>query len=91
MAIDRTFVFKDDLIASSSKTLWNIKRMSKRRKGLNKIKDFTKLKENYMYLNSKHDRRKSKRTSQKSSTLGKDDQIIFVGIHSRLVFPLLIR
>ena len=85
-AIDRTFVFKDDLIASARKTLWSVGRMHKKRKILRRINQYSASKDNHMSLNIKDDPKRCKPSTQKKKLHAKGDQLIFVGIHSRLVF-----
>ena len=81
-------MFKDDLIASARKTLWVIKRMHKKRKNLHRIKESKKSKQNYMSLNIKDNRKKSKPSTRQKNEMENKEQLIFVGIHSRLVFQL---
>ena len=88
--IDRTLVFKDDLISSALKTLRDIERMHKNRKKLDKTGDCTKSEENYIYLRNKGNMTKSNSTRRKKNKLAKEYQITFVGIHSRLVFQVLV-
>ena len=87
-AIDRTFVFKDDLIASARKTLWSVGRMHKKRKIMRRINQNTESKDNYISLNIKDDPNRCKPSTHKKKLHAKEDKLIFVGIHSRLVFQL---
>ena len=87
-AIDMTLVFKDDLITSALKTLCRIKRMHKKRKNLHKVKKSTQPSDNSVSLNIKDNRKKSRPSTRKKNARGKEDEIVFVGIHSRLVYFL---
>ena len=84
--IDQTLVFKDDLITSALQTLLDIKRIHIKRKKEEKSKNSTKDKKYSTTLNSTKSKKKSKPTRRKKDILGKEDQIVFVGIHSRLVY-----
>ena len=86
--IDQTLVFKDDLITSALQTLLDIKRIHIKRKKEEKAKKSTKDKKDSTSLNSSKSKKKSKPTRRKKDILGKEDQIVFVGIHSRLVYFL---
>ena len=83
--IDKTLVFKDDLITSALQTLVDIKRIQKKRKKEENVKKSRKEKTHSMSLNNNKSKKKSKPTRQKKKTSGKEDQTVFVGIHSRLV------
>ena len=86
--IDRTLVFKDDLIASALQTLLDIKKIHKKRKKEEKAKKSTKDKKESTSLNSTKSKKKSKPARRNKNILDKEDQIVFVGIHSRLVYYL---
>ena len=84
--IDKTLVFKDDLIKSALQTLLDIKRIHKKRKKEGKVKKSTKEKNNSISLNNNKNKKNSKPTRRKKNTSVEEDKTVFVGIHSRLVF-----
>ena len=86
--IDKTLVFKDDLITSAHQTLLDIKRIHKNQNKEEKVKKSRKEKNNFISLNNNKSKKKSKPTGQEKNILSKEDQIVFVGIHSRLVHLL---
>ena len=83
--IDKTLVFKDDLIRSALQTLLDIKRIHENQKKEEKVKKSKKGKNDSISLNKNKSKKKSKPTRRKKNTSGKEDQTVFVGIHSRLV------
>ena len=62
--------------------------MHKKRKIMPRINQNTESKDNYISLNIKDDPNRCKPSRQKKKIHAKEDQLIFVGIHSRLVFQL---
>ena len=87
--IDKTLVFKDDLITSALQTLLDIKKIHMKQKKEEKVKKSTKGKNNSISLNKNKSKKKSKPAGRKKNTSDKEDQTVFVGIHSRLVSFLL--
>ena len=83
--IDKTLVFKDDLITSALQTLLDIKRIHKNQNKEEKVKKSRKEKNNSISLNNNKSKKKSKPTGQEKNILSKEDQIAFAIIHSRLV------
>ena len=83
--IDKTLVFKNDLIASALQTLLGIRRIHKKRKKEEKVKKSTKDRNNSMSLNRKTSKKTSMPPRRKKNASAKEDEIVFVGIHSRLV------
>merc|ERR1711936_863551 len=57
--------------------------MHKKRKNLHKVKKSTQPSDNSVSLNIKDNMKKSRPSTRKKNARGKEDEIVFVGIHSR--------
>ena len=80
--IDRTLVFKDDLIMAASETLSTIANKYKKKTKTSKTKPSKTQKEKNSTINDKQNNTSATNKSKRRKTK-KESNIVFVGVHSR--------